>query len=224
MEPPIRAITVDAGGTLLFPWPSVGQIYARVVAQAGFAAPPAEDIDRNFAQAWKLQPDFTHTKPEWRAVVQSSLGSAFLLTDAMFETIYEEFNSPECWRIAPGAKKVLEWARSQGIKLAVVSNWDERLRPLLRRLEMADWFDHVVVSSEMGFTKPDSRIFSHACSLLEVAPEEAIHVGDSLREDVDGALGAGLKAWHLRTKPSDAVLGGGWEAFGERLRTWTAAD
>lgn len=218
MEPKIEAITVDAGGTLLSPWPSVGHIYSRVASQAGFATLPAGQIDRNFAQAWKLQPRFTHSKAEWRSVVQASLGADFPVTDALFERIYEEFTSRECWRVAPGAKAVLERARHRGFRLAVVSNWDERLRPLLGSLEMAGWFDHIVVSREVGFTKPDSRIFHHACSLLQVPPEAAIHIGDSEREDVEGALAAGLGAWHLRPERAGLTIGGSWEAFGEWMR------
>jgi len=56
----IKAITFDAGGTLIEPWPSVGEIYASVAAEFGDAELSAEQINRQFAAAWKAKQDFDY--------------------------------------------------------------------------------------------------------------------------------------------------------------------
>lgn len=103
-----------------------------------------------------------------------------------------------------------------------MSNFDTRLRPLLRALDCDHWFDAVAVSAEVSFhflssqscrsyirsniipidfyekveaEKPNPTIFLKACDLLGVKPEEAVHVGDDRRNDLWGARDAGCDAW-----------------------------
>jgi putative hydrolase of the HAD superfamily len=79
--------------------------------------------------------------------------------------------------------------------LAVVTNGASCLqREKLAASGLADRFECVVVSSEIGVGKPDPAVFAHALRMLDTAPEEAVMVGDSLPKDVDGALAAGLRA------------------------------
>jgi putative hydrolase of the HAD superfamily len=79
--------------------------------------------------------------------------------------------------------------------LAVVTNGASCLqREKLEASGLADRFECVVVSGEIGVGKPDPAIFAHALRMLNAAPEAAVMVGDSLRNDVDGALAAGLRA------------------------------
>lgn len=85
--------------------------------------------------------------------------------------------------------------RNAGVKIAVVSNFDTRLRPLLRALNCDHWFDAVAVSAEVAAEKPNPTIFLRACELLDVKPEDAVHVGDDRRNDIWGARDAGCDAW-----------------------------
>ncbi|VVB11666.1 unnamed protein product [Arabis nemorensis] len=64
------------------------------------------------------------------------------------------------------------------VKFAIVSNFDTRLRPLLRALRCDDWFDVVVVSAKVEAEKPNSIIFLKACEFLGVNLEDAVRVGD----------------------------------------------
>ncbi len=79
----------------------------------------------------------------------------------------------------------------------MISNWDQRLPLLLKRLGLTPFFDAVVTSSEVGVEKPDGRIFTEALRRLEVEPGEALHVGDSPLDDVEGAIAAGMEAVRL---------------------------
>jgi FMN phosphatase YigB (HAD superfamily) len=65
----------------------------------------------------------------------------------MFEEVYQYFSQPEAWRVAPGAANALQRLRAAGVATAVVSNFDTRLRPLLRSLGLAHLFDAIIVSA-----------------------------------------------------------------------------
>jgi putative hydrolase of the HAD superfamily len=96
------------------------------------------------------------------------------------------------------ARPTLDALRDRGLRLAVVSNWDVSLSDVLERLGLARLFDGIVTSSEVGARKPAASIFQRALDLLAVAPDRAVHVGDSPLEDVDGARAAGIDAVLLR--------------------------
>lgn len=95
----------------------------------------------------------------------------------------------------PGALIAL---RRQGQRLVVVSNWDVSLHDVLDRLGLAPRLDGVLTSAEVGARKPAPEIFRHALSLAGVDGSAAIHVGDSVKEDVAGALAAGIEPVLLR--------------------------
>ena len=67
-------------------------------------------------------------------------------------------------------------------------------------LGIRDYFDFAVISGLTGYEKPEPEIFHAALSAAAVPPEEAIHVGDSLRDDVAGAQAVGIRAVHLDRK------------------------
>ena len=67
----VEAITLDVGGTLIEPWPSVGHIYAEVAARHGVQAEP-EELTRRFVQAWQAHDAFQYTRADWAAVVDAT--------------------------------------------------------------------------------------------------------------------------------------------------------
>jgi putative hydrolase of the HAD superfamily len=193
----VRAVTFDAGGTLIEPWPSVGHVYAEVAGEFGFKCVPAT-LNARFAQTWRARASFNYSREEWFEVVRQSFEAECEVSPALFAAIYERFAERGCWLIYDDVIPALERASNAGLKLAVISNWDERLVPLLGKLGLASYFSRIVVSSALGVHKPDRRIFEQAARLLEVAPSEVLHIGDSQREDVQGARGAGLQALRIR--------------------------
>lgn len=94
----------------------------------------------------------------------------------------------------PDAVPALEELRSRGLKLVCVSNWDSSLGEVLKRCGLAAHLDGAVSSAEAGAAKPDPAIFEAALSLAGCTREEAVHVGDTPEEDVDGAHAAGIRA------------------------------
>jgi putative hydrolase of the HAD superfamily len=80
----------------------------------------------------------------------------------------------------------------------VVSNWDVSLAEVLQRIGLGSHIDGVVTSAQVGERKPSPAVFDAALALAGTAADRAIHVGDSVVEDVQGARAAGLEAVMLR--------------------------
>jgi putative hydrolase of the HAD superfamily len=78
-------------------------------------------------------------------------------------------------------------------KRLVVSNWDCSLPDWLRGAGLLEHVDAVVTSAEVGVAKPGRAIFESALRLARAEPGEAVHVGDSLENDVAGARAAGIR-------------------------------
>ena len=89
----------------------------------------------------------------------------------------------------------LQHLRDSGFKLAIVSNWDTPLDPLLERLGIVDYFDVIVASHDVRVKseKPDPHIFNYALTAVGVAVEEAVHVGDTYEADIIGARNVGIR-------------------------------
>jgi putative hydrolase of the HAD superfamily len=98
----------------------------------------------------------------------------------------------------PDAGPALGAAREQGRRLVVVSNWDVSLREVLARLELEPLLDGILTSAQAGSRKPSRAIFDQALVLARVPASQAVHVGDSIVEDVDGARRAGVEPILLR--------------------------
>jgi putative hydrolase of the HAD superfamily len=94
----------------------------------------------------------------------------------------------------PGVPDALSELRALGLRLVVVSNWDVSLHERLGETGLAELVDGAVASAEAGVAKPDPAIFARGLELAGVGPDEALHVGDSLVEDGDGARAAGIRA------------------------------
>lgn len=205
----IRAVTFDVGGTLIECWPSVGHIYADTAARHGFLGVSPAVLNRAFASAWRRLKHFRHTRQQWAALVDATFGGLVQPppSESFFPALYERFGEPDAWHVFDDVRPALQALRARGFKLGVVSNWDERLRPLLRKLKLAGYFDAVVVSCEASSCKPSPVIFREAARALGLRPAQILHVGDSREADVRGARAAGLQALWLRRKRTTGQRG-----------------
>jgi len=192
----IRAVTFDVGGTLIEPWPSVGHVYAEVAAGFGLSGIAPEQLNRQFAAAWKSRGSFDYSRAAWRELVNRTF--AGLCPEppglACFDAIYGRFATAATWRLFDDVLPAFAALKSRGLKLGAISNWDERLRPLLDELRLSRCFDVIVVSCDTGRVKPDPEIFLTAARQLGVPLGSILHVGDSAREDFAGAQAAGMRA------------------------------
>lgn len=105
----------------------------------------------------------------------------------------------------PGAPEVVQ-ALSENYKIGLITNGPTELQwGKINHLGIKDWFGAIVVSHDIGVLKPDSRIFEAALKELEIAPDHALYVGDSLKHDIQGARNAGLKS--VWVNPQGFALG-----------------
>jgi len=192
----IRAVSFDVGGTLIDPWPSVGHVYAEVARKHGLKQLSADELNRRFAEAWKERGGFEYTRADWAEVVDRTFAG---LTEeppsrTFFDEIYRRFDQPDSWRVYEDVLPTLRVLTERKFKLAVISNWDERLRPLLKRLDLSRHFAAIMISIEVGCRKPAPGIFRRAAAALDLPPQAILHVGDNGNEDFAGAQTAGFRA------------------------------
>jgi putative hydrolase of the HAD superfamily len=104
-----------------------------------------------------------------------------------------------------GANKLLEYLKELGFKLGIVANiWSGGMNPVLERLGLDKFFDTTVASIDVGFQKPDPKIFHLALDRLKLTPEQVIMVGDDPRADVQGAHDLGMGTVRLMRGPNRA--------------------
>ena len=201
----IKAVTFDVGGTLIEPWPSVGHVYADVAARHGVRNVTADTLNERFRAAWNARKPFEHSRIGWQELVDEVfLGRCDPPSRSFFAELYDRFSEPDAWRVFEDVAPALEALSSQGMKLAVISNWDERLRGLLKALKLDRYFEAFAISHEIGVPKPSRVIFEQAAVKLGLAANAILHIGDSLTMDVTGARAAGFHALRINrsaTKP-----------------------
>ena len=188
-----RAIFFDVGGTLIRPRPSVGVVYASVARRHGVDR-TADDMERAFRRVWAelKQPGLTVSRKDWwRELVFRVVGQE---NDACFEDLFETFARPEAWQMFSDVEDTLQEARSRGLHIGLISNWDDRLHVLLEKLGLAKHFDSQTISYEVRSEKPDAKIFLTALRRAGATVDEALHIGDSYEEDVCGAQKVGMRA------------------------------
>jgi putative hydrolase of the HAD superfamily len=210
-----KTIFFDAAGTLIHLPKSVGHHYALVGERVGLPL-EAEALDRAFGACWKQMPARPaiegpredDDKEWWRELVDRVLeqvapGTAELDRDAFFEVAYSHFAEPGVWELYPEVVEILDSLRGR-FELAVISNFDGRLRMIFEHLGVSPYFSHVFVSSELGADKPDPEIFARAMHLSRVRPNEALHVGDDPARDWEAASSAGLAVFRLE-RPQNSL-------------------
>ena len=110
-------------------------------------------------------------------------------------TLYERVMDPRAWIPYPDTEATLRALRARGIRVGIVSNVPQDLRPIFATHGLSDLVDAFTHSFEVGVEKPDPAIFLRACERLGTKPDETLMVGDHPVADA-GALKAGLR-FHL---------------------------
>jgi len=211
-----KAIFFDAVGTLLRLTKSVGQHYSLVAQRQGLALEPAA-LNTAFAQVWEAmpyrpatgQPREDDDKGWWRDLVERMLDRIPVAIDPLdrdnfFEAAYGHFAEAGVWELYPEVYEVLE-NLAQQYELAIISNFDGRLRVILEHLAVSRFFRHVFVSSEIGADKPDPAIYRRALEISRCLPNEVLHVGDDPERDWAAAKLAGLEVFELR-RPDNSLF------------------
>jgi len=97
----------------------------------------------------------------------------------------------------PGTVEILAELRSRGVRLYALTNFSTETFPVARRrFAFLDWFEHVVVSGELGLVKPDPRIYAHAIERCRLDPPRTVFI-DDMPANVEVGRASGLHALHF---------------------------
>jgi putative hydrolase of the HAD superfamily len=217
----ILAVLFDAVGTLILLREPVGATYGRIAGRHGVAL-PASRLDDAFARVLAAAAPNVHPgvpraevaereRGWWRARVRETFRAAdgmarFDDFEGCFAELWRHYAGAEAWRLAPGAREGLDALAARGLRLGVLSNFDQRLPGILRELGLDAYFDVVTLPADAGAPKPERAIFAAALARLGVPAERALYVGDHAQQDVAGAVHAGLRALDVTTLPDLRAL------------------
>lgn len=193
----LRAVLIDALGTLVELQPPAPRL-RRILRESGFEV-SEEQAAAGFAAeiAYYLDHHLDGSDPErlerlrdrCAEELRSALGIPELdhvtarraMLGALEFTPYED--------VLPALREL----RQRGLALVIASNWDCSLPNWLEPTGILELVDGVVTSAEVGAPKPSTRVFERALAIAHAAPAEAVHVGDRLDNDVEGAAAAGIR-------------------------------
>ena len=231
----IRFVFFDVGGTILRVQPSVSHVYSRTAREHGWDVEPgwlsdrfeqacAESLRRSMRRSHRCSDEIL--KEEWFRIVRDTFGNSVpgARIRRLFEDLYQKFVSASAWTVAPGARATLEDLRQRGYQLGILSNWDSRLPTTLEQLDLASFFDVVVISYKVGYEKPHRRIFEIAVSKAGQPASRILHVGDSWVTDILPAQKVGMKTLWMapsETRSPQEDAGPGIDGFRELTeRQW----
>jgi putative hydrolase of the HAD superfamily len=123
--------------------------------------------------------------------------------EACAREIYTEWAACQHFELYDDVPAALDDLVARGIRIGLISNSHRSLQSFQSHFELEGLISAVVSSSELGLMKPHPGIFAAALRLVDVPPADALMVGDSVRQDVDGALRAGMGAVLLHRGLSD---------------------
>jgi putative hydrolase of the HAD superfamily len=206
-----KAVFLDALGTLVElepPWVGLREAIGDDIPEAKLV--PAVRAEMAYYKGHSHEGHDPESLADLRARCAELL-SHELGTEVSVETLVDSIR----FTPYPDAVPALTQLRSRGLKLVCVSNWDCSLGTVLERCGLASHLDGAVSSAEAGALKPDPAIFKAALALAGCSADEAVHVGDTREEDVEGAEAAGIRALLLDRKGGGDVAS--LEEVAERL-------
>ena len=196
----LRAVLFDAFGTLLDPGGLHVEATALILSELGLAGQldPEELHERWDEHIMALWRDgrFMGTWELFRTALEAALGDLGVEVPARELDVSTDILSRTFLRtrLHEGARELLAFCRSLGLRTGIISDADSALlRSLLEKHGLLPLLDVVIISDEVGLLKPDPRVFDAALRAIGCGAEEAMMVGDA-RRDVEGAKRAGMRA------------------------------
>jgi putative hydrolase of the HAD superfamily len=201
----VRLLSLDAGNTVIF---LDHARLARLAGERGLATDAAALI-RAEGEAKRALTDGALVDVEWSAksapggrgwgrmtgTILHRAGLPRGEVGAMLDFVWPSHVAHNLWSLVPdGLGAALDAVRAQGIKVVLTSNSEGMLDRLFRELGIHAHFDLLTDSALVGVEKPDPRIFRIALERFDVAPKDALHLGDVYSTDITGARAAGMRA------------------------------
>ncbi len=215
----MRAVIFDFYGTLA-ETPDWGPSWQELVAEMGYELP--DDVrDRWWNDGIDGIEHDEHSRSRDHYVAWQRARSSLMLADCgvpaeLHDDLIarvREIGAHRTMRAYDEVRPVLEELRTRGLTLAICSNWDWDLLEAIDAAGLTGAVDVVVSSAWVGARKPHPRIYDAVLSRLDVAPDQALFVGDTWACDVAGPRAAGLRPLYVRrahhgpdsTAPGDEI-------------------
>jgi putative hydrolase of the HAD superfamily len=205
-----QIVLFDAVGTLIYPQPSVADVYAAAGRQHGKNIEPLE-IRQRFPTALRKHgaPGPTNELRErqrWQAIV----ADLFALhphedVSPLFESLWEYFAQPSHWAVYPDVSPTLQWLRQRHIPVGIASNFDQRLNSICQTTADLAHLAPIFTSASVGYTKPSPHFYAVVQERLGLPPETIWLVGDDPIHDGKAPQEAGWRGWLIcRDRPQRA--------------------
>lgn len=194
----LRVVFFDVHDTLIYCRLSPPEIFTQICDEAGITV-PLELVKRAYPSLDELKARRArHQGDEDAFWLRFNSGLLRELgidnpDGALARTLVEGFKDVRWWRAFPDAVPTLSTLQRAGYRLGVIANARDLVEGRLQHTRLTDYFETMTYSHEAGCEKPDPGIFELALARMGCHPQEAVHVGDRLVEDVEGARGAGLR-------------------------------
>jgi putative hydrolase of the HAD superfamily len=184
---------------------------------------PAKVFEPHLAEVWKEHQKQVMSSPDglltseqkeletWRTLAYALHDRIPGLTcdrQRWFEALHGEFGRPDRFRMFPEVPSTLAELKDLGFRIGLISNWDHRLEQILVGTGLSELLDVVVISSQVGYSKPHPRIFEIALEREALSPNQAVHIGDTSRDDIEGASTVGIAAVLIRRSDGMTALTG----------------
>lgn len=199
----IKTILFDVGETLLRAHPSFVEKFSEVLKEIGRSKSideiqkaeevVKEEVDKKFRQGETYSLSAEQSRNFWVWFYSELLNNLSIKPDAKtIDVFIKRFSDPDSYMLYDDALQTIEALKNKNLTIGVVSNFEEWCEELLEKMLIKHLLDFVVVSANVGFEKPDIRIFKEALRLSKSKPDETIHVGDNPYADVGGAAKIGI--------------------------------
>jgi HAD superfamily hydrolase (TIGR01509 family) len=197
----VRGVLFDWGDTLFSP-PDAGKVIVAAASERGVRIDPekARELWSELWDAGKTPEELAKGRDlsaaAHREVWTALFARANTAVPDIAGTLYERVMDPHAWIPYPDTEPTLRALRARGVKIGIVSNVPQDLRPIFAAHHLANLVDAFTHSFEVGAEKPAPAIFLRACEAIGTKPGETLMVGDHPVAD-SGALKAGLRFYLL---------------------------
>jgi|SRR5678815_4725898 putative hydrolase of the HAD superfamily len=205
----IRAVLFDAVGTLIYPDPPVAEVYCREGQKLG-SRYTATEIGPRFRTAIARHHQGGTTSEElererWRRIVYDVIDDVDDPSHQLLTSLWKHFGAASSWRLYGDVAPLWHELISRGYLLGIASNFDSRLRAICLGHPPLDRCQHIFVSSEIGYPKPELQFYRAVEDHLSLPAEQILLIGDDYAADVSGPQEAGWEARWLRRDQGETL-------------------
>jgi HAD superfamily hydrolase (TIGR01549 family) len=211
----VRAVFFDVDFTLIFPGPTFrGEGYRTFCHRYDIGVDESR-FDRAVAAAAPLleAPGDVYDAEvfvRYTSRIIEGMGGGGPRLEACAREIYDEWAACHHFELYEDVPAVLKDLAAEGVRVGLISNSHRCLASFQSHFELEGLIAGAISSPEHGLMKPNPGIFQAAMRLVDARPDESVMVGDSLKQDIEGALGAGMGALLLyrgdREHPDEGEL------------------